>query len=89
MAHTIKPYVEWAQTINPVSQQNWRDDPLAPEGTSLDSGVTGHEFDRELHLEAERGLLGEAESHAQGATDEAAAAESERYRRERGSSHDA
>jgi hypothetical protein len=85
----MKPHVERAQAINAVYRQNLRDDELAPEGTSPGMCLTSHEFDRELSLEAERGSLGEAESHAQGAADDAAAAESERYRRERGSSDDA
>ncbi len=84
MAHAMKPHVERAQAINKVYEQNWQDDDLAPLGTSLDTDTTKHEFNRELHLEAERGLLGDAEYEARMAADEAGAAESERYRHERG-----
>jgi hypothetical protein len=87
IAYAMKPHVERAQTINKAKEQNWQDDALAPEGTSLGTGLTRHEFDRELHLEAERIALGDAEYHAQKAADEAGTAESERYRREPGS-HD-
>ena len=49
MAHAMKPHVERAQAIGKVYEQNWRDDELAPEGTSPYTGIPRHEFDRELH----------------------------------------
>jgi hypothetical protein len=84
MAHAMKPHVERAQAITQIHEQNSREDELAPEGTSLNKGLPKHEFDRELHLEAERVSLSDAEYHARKAADEAGAAESEQYRQEHG-----
>ena len=85
MAYAMKPHVERAQAINKVYEQNWQDDESGQELRTFEEAESLHEGYRDLHLQAERVLLSEAEDAAREAADEAGAAESERYRRERGS----
>jgi hypothetical protein len=87
MAHAMKPHVERAQAINNIYEQNWENDENGRELKTFAEAESLHEGYRDLHLQAERVLLSEAEDAARDAADEAGAAESERYRRER-ESHD-